>query len=138
MLLHRTIPVLKVAGTMILIPKVKCPICTSDNFRVITLSSVLGKLFDSIILDKEQEALCTSDLQFVFKAAVSSTQCTIDFKETVNPINHYNFNKSIVFVLLLDAIKAFDRVIYCKLKLFKELIKRNIGSSFKSIIRYVH
>ncbi len=71
--MHGASPVLMVAGTMILIPKVKCLICTSDNFLAITLSSVLGKLFDLIILDKEQEALCISDLQFGFKAGVSST-----------------------------------------------------------------
>ncbi len=80
-----------VAGTMIPIRKVKHLICTSDNFRAITLSSVLGKLFDLIILDKEQEALCTSGLQFGFKAEVSSTQCTNVFKET---IKNYNFSKS--------------------------------------------
>ncbi len=75
MLVNGTRPVSIVAGTMIPIPKVKHLICTSDNFRAITLSSVLGKLFDLIILDKEQEALCTFDLQFGFKAGVSSTQC---------------------------------------------------------------
>ncbi len=95
MLVHRTSPVSMVAGTMIPIPKVKHLICTSDNFRAITLSSVLCKLFDLIILDKEQEALCMSDLQFGFKAVVSSTQCTNVFKETVN---HYNFNQSNDFV----------------------------------------
>ncbi len=48
--------------------------------------------------------------------------CTNVCKETVN---HYNFNKSIVFVLFLDVTKAFDRVRYCKL--FKELINRNVS-----------
>ncbi len=52
-----------------------------------------------------------SDLQFGFKAGVSSTQCTNVFKK----LNHYNFNKSNVFVLFLDATKAFNRVRYCKL-----------------------
>ncbi len=72
MLVHGTSPVLIVAGTMKPIPKVKCIICTSDNFHAITLSSVPGKLFDLIILDIEQEALCTSELQFEFKAGVCS------------------------------------------------------------------
>ncbi len=44
-----------VVGTMIPIPKVKCLICISDNFRAITLSSVLGKLFDLIIVDKRMK-----------------------------------------------------------------------------------
>ena len=38
-------------------------------------------------------------------------QCTYSMLETVN---YYNFNKSNVFVLMLDASKAFDRVNYCK------------------------
>ncbi len=109
MLVSGTSPVSMVAGTMILIPKVKHLICTSDNFRAITLSRVLGKLFDLIIFDKEQE-------------------CTNVFKETVN---HYNFNKSNVFELFLDATKAFNRVRYCKL--FKELIKRNVYTLMKSV-----
>ncbi len=40
MLLHGTSPVSMVAGIMIPIPKVKHLICTSDNFRGITLSLI--------------------------------------------------------------------------------------------------
>ena len=29
-------------------------------------------------------------------------------------VNYYNFNNSNVFVLVLDASKAFDKVNYCK------------------------
>ncbi len=93
-----------VAGTMIPIPKVKRLICASDNFHAITLSSVLGKLFDLIILDKEQEAICTSDLQFGFIV----TQCINVFKETVN---HYNCNKSNVlycFEMLLRHLTKLE------------------------------
>ena len=39
-------------------------------------------------------------------------QCSYSMLETVN---YYNFNQSNVFVLMLDASKAFDRVNYCKL-----------------------
>ena len=38
-------------------------------------------------------------------------------------VNDYNFTKSNVFVLMLDASKAFDRVYYCKL--FNKLLKRD-------------
>ncbi len=48
--------------TMIPIPKVKRQIvCKSDNFRAITLSSIIGKVLDWIILIKDQNSLCTSD-----------------------------------------------------------------------------
>ena len=48
-------------------------------------------------------------------------------------VNYYNFNKFNVFVLMLDASKAFDRVNYCTL--FNELLKRDI-SLFVSIHIY--
>ena len=47
-------------------------------------------------------------------------------------VNYYNFNKSNVFVLILDASKAFDRVNYCKL--FGELLKRDISRNCIEII----
>jgi hypothetical protein len=48
-------------------------------------------------------------------------QCTNVVNET---ISYYNFNKTNVHLLLLDASKAFDRVKYCKL--FQELLNRNV------------
>ncbi len=75
-------------GTMIPIPKVKRQVvCKSDNFRAITLSSIIGKVLDLIILIKEQNSLCSSDLQFGFKQGVSTTHCTYVVNET---ISHYN------------------------------------------------
>ena len=42
-------------GTMVSIPKDKRQlVCTSDNFRAITLGSIVAKLFDVVILSKEQ------------------------------------------------------------------------------------
>ena len=39
-------------------------------------------------------------------------------------VDYYNYNKSDVFVLMLDASKAFDKVRYCKLSI--ELLDRDI------------
>ncbi len=44
----------------------------SDNYRAITLSSVIGKLFDSFILIKEHNELNSSKLQFSFKSDTST------------------------------------------------------------------
>ena len=45
-------------GSMVPIPKDKRQlICTSDNFRAITLSSIVTKLFDIVILSQEQNVL---------------------------------------------------------------------------------
>ena len=49
-------------------------------------------------------------------------KCTYSMLETVN---YYNFNKSPVFVLMLDASKVFDIVNYCNV--FHELLKRDIS-----------
>ncbi len=70
-------------------------VCKSDNFRAITLSSIIGKVLNWIFLIKEQNSLCTSDLQFGFKQGVSTTNCTYVVNET---ISHYNFNRTNVHV----------------------------------------
>ena len=45
-------------ATMVPIPKDRRQlVCASDNFRAITLISIVGKLLDILILSKEHEAL---------------------------------------------------------------------------------
>ena len=94
----------------------------SKNYRALTISSLLGKVLDNIILNIECQNLLTNDLQFSFKADSSTTMCTTMIRETIS----YFVNKgSNVYGLVLDATKAFDRINYCKL--FRILLKRNIN-----------
>ena len=51
----------------------------------------------------------TSDLQFGFKLQSFTAKCTFALMETVN---YFQQNKSHVYVLLLDATKAFDKINY--------------------------
>ena len=68
MLVHGYSPDSMLVGTMAPIPKDKRQLtCTSDSFRVVTLSNIVAKLFDVIVLSKEQYVLATSHLQFGFK-----------------------------------------------------------------------
>jgi len=54
--------------TLIPIPKGKnVNVTDSDNYRCITLSSVFGKIFDLVFLNKFYDYLCTSERQFGFK-----------------------------------------------------------------------
>ena len=51
-------------------------------------------------------------------------------------VKYYNFNKSNVFVLMLDASKAFDRVNYCTL--FVELLKRDMSPIVLILLLYMY
>ena len=92
MLVHGFSPDSMLVGTMVPIPKDKRQlVCTSDNFRAITLGSIVAKLFDVVILSKEQNALATSHYQFGCKQNMSTTHCTYIMMET---ISYYNANGS--------------------------------------------
>ncbi len=76
MLRHGLTPNGMLTGTMIPIPKGRWAILsTSDNLRAITLSSILCKLLDVVILTKEKGSLCTSHLQYGFKQGSSTSLC---------------------------------------------------------------
>ena len=113
-------------NTIIPIPKGRnAEICDSSKYRGIALSSIFGKVFDLIFLDKFSDSLCTSDLQFGFKRKHSTTMCSMILKEC---LAYYTVDGGSAFCTLLDATKAFDRENYCKL--FQLLLKRNIPSVY--------
>ncbi len=122
MLVHGYSPDSMLEGTMVPIPKGKGkPMNCSNNYRAITLSSIINKVFDWVLLIKEKSALQSSELQFGFKEHTSTTQCTFTLNEI---ISYYHSKRSDVYVLLLDASQAFDRVNFCKL--FSKLLDRSI------------
>jgi hypothetical protein len=89
-------------SVLIPIPKsLRKSINDSDNYRAIALGSILGKMFDLIILEKEKGALVTSQLQFGFKNKSSTTQCSFVANEI---INHYANNE----------IKCLHSIVRCK------------------------
>ena len=66
-----------ILGTMTPIPKdKKKSLCSSSNYMAYALSSIFSKILDWIILIKEENSLCSSELQFRFKKRLSTTQCT--------------------------------------------------------------
>ena len=123
MLKHGCSPEGMLMGTMVPLPKGKFnDVSKSKNFRALTISSLLGKVLDNIILNVECDNLVTNDLQFSFKKGMSTTMCTTMIRETIS----YFVNKgSTVYSLVLDATKAFDRINYCKL--FRILMNRKIN-----------
>ena len=74
---------------------------------------MLCKIFDNVIIERHQDFLSTSNYQFGFKAKSFTVFCTTMVNETIQ----YYTEKSgrAVYLLLLDASKAFDKVLYEKL-----------------------
>ena len=83
-----------------------------SNYRAIVISSLLGKLFDLIVLTEQCKSLQTDKLQFGFKQHLSTVICTSLLKDTTE---YYTENGSDCYLLFFDASKAFDRVEYVKL-----------------------
>ena len=123
MLVHGVAPPGMSAGTMVPIPKNRnVSLSDGNNYRSITLGSIICKIFDLIVLEKEGIKLDTSSLQFGYKEHSSTVHCTFTLLET---ISYYKSRGSNVYLTLLDATKAFDKVHYGKL--FKLLIDRQVS-----------
>ena len=123
MLVHGIAPSELLVGTMIPIVKdYRKSRKQSDNYRTLTLGTVLSKVFDLLILKKHNSFFNTSDLQYGFKENSSTVMSAFMVNQT---ISHYLSNGSNVNVLLLDASKAFDKIDF--IKLFEKLLKRGLS-----------
>ena len=96
-------------------------ISDSNNYRAISKNTIISKIIDYVLIDKVGDKLTTSMYQFAYKGGYSTSMCSFLVAET---IQYYKNNGSTVFMLSLDASKAFDLVQYSKL--FKLLIDREI------------
>ena len=84
MLVHGTAPAGLLLSTLVpLIKNKRGNKCDSNNYRAIAISSLLGKLFDIIILKEQCTSLSTDVLQFGFKPHSSTTICTSLLRDTI-------------------------------------------------------
>ena len=98
--------------------------CNGDRFseyRRITISPVLSKVFELCILENIKQFLVTSDLQLGFKKGLGCNHAIYTVREVVN---YFTTNNSTVNLCAIDLTKAFDRVNY--FLLFSKLMDRNI------------
>ena len=79
----------------------------SSNYRGITLSSNIAKLFEMCLLQLFSSYLYSSDLQFGFK---KKTGCNSAIYTVKSVAEYYTNHGSTVNVCLLDMSKAFDKV----------------------------
>ena len=96
-------------GMLIPIPKVanNHGIMSVDNFRGITISPIISKLFEHCILMMYKDYLYSSSRQFGFKSELGCTNAIYTARKV---IDHFVANDSTVNVCCLDISKAFDRV----------------------------
>ncbi len=108
MLKHNNVPAGMMLSTLIPIPKnLKKSPTYSNNYRSIALSSIIGKVLDISVMDKNANVMQSQHMQFGFKSGHSTTQCTFVMQEI---IDYYSRNGSSVYLIMLDASRAFDRV----------------------------
>ena len=93
----------------------------SANYRAISKNTIISKIIDYVILFKISKNLSTSSFQFAYKKGFSTTLCSFLVAET---LQYYRSQGSNVFMLSLDATKAFDRVQYSKR--FNSLIEKDV------------
>ena len=102
-------------GTGIIVPIVKNrlgDVTGSSNYRGITLSPLLSKLFEHCILNKYSSYFFSSDLQFGFKKNLGCNHAVFVLRQCVE---YFSKHGSTVYMAALDATKAFDRVNHIKL-----------------------
>ena len=132
MLRHSCVP--SAFGHGIIIPLLKSKhgdASKLEMYRGITLSPVLSKLFEVVLLGIYREFMTSDDLQFGFKKNSSCNHALFALQESVKYYVKYG---SKVFGAFLDASKAFDKVLHnC---LLKKLIDRKVPLSFVRLLRY--
>ena len=97
-------------GEGVIIPLIKDKngdLCSSENYRGITINSVLAKIFETCLLQKFEIYFNSHDLQFGFKSKFGCSAALFGAQQVVQ---YFSTRGSCVHIACLDAIKAFDRV----------------------------
>jgi len=92
-----------------------------SNYRAITVSPAISKLFEIVILNVCQEYLTSDDLQFGFKPGIGCAEAIYTLRTTVD---YFNAGGSTVFAASLDISKAYDKI--NNFRLFSVLIKAGL------------
>ena len=100
-----------------------------NNYRGITISPMISKVFERILKTLFSSSLSSSSYQFGFKNGKSTSHALFCLQKTVD---YYIDHGSNVFCSFLDASKAFDRLVHSGL--FLKLIERNTPKIFLDIL----
>ena len=78
-----------------------------DNYRGITLTPVVSKLFEGVILACCEDQLAVDDLQYGFRKSVGCADAVFTLRYVVE---YFTSRGSMVYAAALDISKAFDTV----------------------------
>jgi len=111
-------------GLAVPIPKEHYSV-SSSNYRCITVSPIISKIFELCLANKLQQYLHVSERQLGFKKKVGCSHAIYAVRKTVD---YFVSNDSTVNVCTLDISKAFDRINrYC---LLTKLLDRNMPKNY--------
>ena len=116
-------------GSGIIVPVVKDKtgiINSVDNYKPITSTPVVSKLFEGVLLRMYENCLTSDELQFGFKSGLSCCDAIFSLRVTVD---HFISDGSSVFVATLDISKAFDSINHPKL--IQSLLKAGVSTLSK-------
>ena len=130
---HGYAPATFLQSNMVPIPKgARANVTDSNMYRSIAISSIMSKILDNVILEQQQSSLATSSYQFGFKS--KAVLCTTMMVESIQYYLEKEDNS--VCLLLLDASKAFDKVLFDML--FELLLKRNVCLRIIKLLLYMY
>lgn len=120
-------------GSGIIVPIIKDRLGDAtklDNYRAITIGSVISKIFECCVSSKCNSYLCSNELQFGFKKGIGCSNAVYVVQQV---IEFFNSRGSTVYISSLDASKAFDRVNH--IVLINKLIERNVPLCFIKVLK---
>jgi hypothetical protein len=130
MIMHGKVPM--GFGFGIIVPVIKgnnLDNSVSENYRGITLSSGVSKLFEMCLLELYGDYLKSSELQFGFKKNLGCSHALYVLRSVVE---YFNDKGSTVNLCALDLSKAFDKVNHYGL--FIMLMRRSVPLEFLNIL----
>ena len=120
-------------GESYTVPLLKVNSCSKnlsvDDFRGISISPILSKIFEHCILRRFNHYFVSSDNQFGFKKSVGCSHAIYTVRSVVD---HYVSNGSTVNLCALDVSKAFDKMNHHGM--FIKLMNRRVPVSLLSML----
>jgi hypothetical protein len=100
-----------------------------DNYRPITLSPVISKVFEHCLITVFSTFISSDNLQFGFKPGLSCSDAIFTLRTVCD---YFNKRGSNIYVASLDASKAFDKVNHARL--FSLMLTKKVPLCFINVM----